>query len=98
MPTGGLQTPSVRSSASVYGTNTRISFRSSDNVDHPLNLYGPAKEFDELIANGYAPVRPAATGSRFFVVKEPWGRPDMSMWLFSATIRDGNAVRLLSGV
>src|SRR5260370_26385154 len=28
------------SSSSVYGANTRVPFLASDNVDHPLSLYG----------------------------------------------------------
>ena len=42
------------SSSSVYGANTRMPFRTSDNVDHPLNLYGVTKKANELMAHAYA--------------------------------------------
>jgi UDP-glucuronate 4-epimerase len=86
------------SSSSVYGANRRMPFRTSDNVDHPLSLYGATKKANELMAHAYAhlfglPV----TGLRFFTVYGPWGRPDMAMWLFAAAIRDGKPIRLFNG-
>ena len=85
------------SSSSVYGANTRMPFRASDNVDHPLNLYGATKKFNELMADAYAHLFALpATGLRFFTVYGPWGRPDMAMWLFAAAIRDGRPIRLFN--
>src|SRR5262245_57408836 len=72
------------SSSSVYGANTRVPFRTSDNVDHPLSLYGATKKANELMAHAYAHLfAMPATGLRFFTVYGPWGRPDMAMWLFA---------------
>src|SRR5947207_12330958 len=34
------------SSSSVYGGNSRVPFRASDNVDHPLSLYGATHRSD----------------------------------------------------
>jgi UDP-glucuronate 4-epimerase len=86
------------SSSSVYGANTRMPFRASDNVDHPLNLYGATKKSNELMAHAYAHLFALpATGLRFFTVYGPWGRPDMAMWLFAAAIRDGRPIRLFNG-
>jgi len=80
------------SSSSVYGGNTRMPLRTSDNVDHPLSLYGATKKANELMAHAYAHLFAIpATGLRFFTVYGPWGRPDMAMWLFSAAIMDGKA-------
>ena len=42
------------SSSSVYGANTRVPFRASDNVDHPLSFYGATKKANELMAHAYA--------------------------------------------
>jgi UDP-glucuronate 4-epimerase len=42
------------SSSSVYGANRHMPFRTSDNVDHPLNLYGATKKANELMAHAYA--------------------------------------------
>ena len=85
------------SSSSVYGANTRMPFRTSDNVDHPLNLYGATKKANELMAHAYAHLFAIpATGLRFFTVYGPWGRPDMAMWLFTAAITNGDPVRLFN--
>jgi UDP-glucuronate 4-epimerase len=86
------------SSSSVYGANTRIPFRTSDNVDHPLNLYGATKKANELMAHAYAHLFTLpTTGLRFFTVYGPWGRPDMAPLLFAAAIRDGAPIRLFNG-
>lgn len=36
------------------------------------------------------------TGLRFFTVYGPWGRPDMSPWLFSKAILNGQSIRLFN--
>jgi UDP-glucuronate 4-epimerase len=85
------------SSSSVYGANTRVPFRATDNVDHPLSFYGATKKANELMAHAYAllfalPV----TGLRFFTVYGPWGRPDMAMWLFTDAIVQGRPIKLFN--
>src|SRR5208282_932322 len=85
------------SSSSVYGANTRMPLRTSDNTDHPLSLYGATKKANELMAHAYASLFGVpATGLRFFTVYGPWGRPDMAMWLFTAAIMDGTPVKLFN--
>jgi UDP-glucuronate 4-epimerase len=85
------------SSSSVYGANSKMPFRVSQNVDHPLSLYGASKKANELMAHAYAhlfglPV----TGLRFFTVYGPWGRPDMAMWLFASAILAGQPIKLFN--
>jgi UDP-glucuronate 4-epimerase len=85
------------SSSSVYGANTRVPFRVSDNVDHPLSLYGATKKANELMAHAYAHLFALpATGLRFFTVYGPWGRPDMAMWLFTEAIMQGRPIKLFN--
>ena len=85
------------SSSSVYGANTRVPFRTSDNVDHPLSLYGATKKANELMAHAYSHLFALpATGLRFFTVYGPWGRPDMAMWLFAEAIMEGRPIRLFN--
>jgi UDP-glucuronate 4-epimerase len=85
------------SSSSVYGANTRMPFRTSDNVDHPLSLYGATKKANELMAHAYSHLFGLpATGLRFFTVYGPWGRPDMAVWLFTAAIMAGEPIRLFN--
>jgi UDP-glucuronate 4-epimerase len=72
-------------------------FRTSDNVDHPLSLYGATKKANELMAHAYAHLFGLpATGLRFFTVYGPWGRPDMAVWLFTAAIMAGEPIRLFN--
>lgn len=75
------------SSSSVYGLNERMPFRTSDNVDHPVSLYGATKKSNELMAHVYSRLFSIpVTGLRFFTVYGPWGRPDMAPFLFTAAI------------
>jgi UDP-glucuronate 4-epimerase len=85
------------SSSSVYGANTRMPFRVSDNVDHPVSLYGATKKANELMAHAYSHLFGLpSTGLRFFTVYGPWGRPDMAMWIFADAIARGEPIRLFN--
>ena len=85
------------SSSSVYGSNSKMPFRTSDNVDHPLSLYGASKKANELMAHSYSHLfNLPTTGLRFFTVYGPWGRPDMAMWLFTAAIEAGKPIKLFN--
>ncbi len=75
----------------------RLPFRTTDNVDHPLSLYGASKKANELMAHSYAHLfKLPATGLRFFTVYGPWGRPDMAMWIFTDAITRGQPIRLFN--
>jgi UDP-glucuronate 4-epimerase len=81
------------SSSSVYGANTRMPFSVHQSVDHPLSLYGATKKANELMAHTYAHLyRLPVTGLRFFTVYGPWGRPDMSPFIFTGKIIRGQAI------
>jgi UDP-glucuronate 4-epimerase len=85
------------SSSSVYGANTRVPFRATDNVDHPLSFYGATKKANELMAHAYAHLFALpVTGLRFFTVYGPWGRPDMAMWLFTDAIVQRRPIKLFN--
>jgi UDP-glucuronate 4-epimerase len=85
------------SSSSVYGANTKLPFRTSDNVDHPISIYAMSKKANELMAHSYAHLfRLPATGLRFFTVYGPWGRPDMAMWIFAEAILAGKPISLFN--
>jgi UDP-glucuronate 4-epimerase len=85
------------SSSSVYGANTAMPFATSQNVDHPLSLYGATKKANELMAHAYAHLFGLpTTGLRFFTVYGPWGRPDMAMWLFTSAIFAGKPIKLFN--
>jgi len=81
------------SSSSVYGANTSLPFSVHQNIDHPLSLYAATKKANELMAHTYAHLyRLPVTGLRFFTVYGPWGRPDMSMFLFTDKIIKGEPI------
>lgn len=81
------------SSSSVYGANTAMPFSVHQNVDHPLSLYAATKKANELMAHTYAHLyRLPCTGLRFFTVYGPWGRPDMSPFIFTQKIIAGEPI------
>ncbi|MDV6340820.1 NAD-dependent epimerase [Nitrosomonas sp. Is24] len=81
------------SSSSVYGANTHLPFSVHDNVDHPVSLYAASKKANELMTHTYSHLYGLpATGLRYFTVYGPWGRPDMSPWLFTSAILEGRAI------
>jgi len=81
------------SSSSVYGANTKMPFSVHQNVDHPLSLYAATKKAGELMAHTYAHLYQfPVTGLRFFTVYGPWGRPDMSPFIFTKKIIAGEPI------
>lgn len=85
------------SSSSVYGANTHMPFSVHDNVDHPVSLYAASKKANELMAHTYSHLYGLpTTGLRYFTVYGPWGRPDMSPWLFTSAILEGRAIDIFN--
>ena len=85
------------SSSSVYGSNQDIPFRVTDNVDHPISMYAATKKSNELMAHVYSHLyQLPSTGLRFFTVYGPWGRPDMSAFLFAKAIYSGETIKLFN--
>lgn len=86
------------SSSSVYGANKTTPFSVDQNVDHPVNLYAASKKSNELIAHAYSHLYGVrTTGLRYFTVYGPWGRPDMSTWLFTDSIMTGRPIDVFGG-
>ena len=85
------------SSSSVYGANAKLPFSTHDPVDHPVSLYAATKRSNELIAHSYSHLFDLpTTGLRFFTVYGPWGRPDMSMALFTSAILEGRPINVFN--
>ena len=83
------------SSSSVYGSNTKMPFSTSQNVDHPLSLYAASKKANELMAHTYSHLYDLpTTGLRFFTVYGPWGRPDMALFKFTKAILAGEKIEI----
>lgn len=81
------------SSSSVYGANVKVPFSVQDAVDHPVSLYAATKKANELMAHSYSHLFGLpTTGLRYFTVYGPWGRPDMSPWLFTSAMLEGRTI------
>ncbi len=94
----GRRLPKLRhfvyaSSSSVYGTNKEMPFSVDQRVESPSSLYAATKRSDELMTYCYAHLYDLpSTGLRFFTVYGPWGRPDMSAFIFTKAIFEGRPI------
>lgn len=85
------------SSSSVYGGNTKMPFTVGDQVDNPVSLYAATKKSNELMAHTYSHLYGLpTTGLRYFTVYGPWGRPDMSPWLFTSAILENRPIKIFN--
>jgi UDP-glucuronate 4-epimerase len=85
------------STSSVYGGNTNLPYREAAGADHPLQFYAATKRANELMAHAYSHLYGLpTTGLRFFTVYGPWGRPDMSPFLFTKAILEGQPIQVFN--
>ncbi len=85
------------SSSSVYGLNGKIPYSTHDSVSHPVSLYAATKIADEMMAHTYSHLyNISCTGLRFFTVYGPWGRPDMSPFLFADAISSDKPLKVFN--
>lgn len=81
------------STSSVYGANRALPFSVHHPTEHPVSLYAASKKANEMMAHAYSHLYALpATGLRFFTVYGPWGRPDMSPYLFTRAILAGEPI------
>ncbi len=93
----GLKHLVYASSSSVYGANEKLPFAVEDPVEHPVSLYAATKRSGELIAECYSRLHGLPmTGLRFFTVYGPWGRPDMSPYIFTKAIFEAQPIRIFN--
>ena len=85
------------STSSVYGASTDMPFAEDNLTDHPIQFYAVTKKANELTAHAYSSLYGLpTTGLRFFTVYGPWGRPDMSLFLFTKNIIEGKPISLFN--
>ena len=85
------------SSSSVYGGSAQPPFSIDDRVDQPVSLYAATKAADELMSHSYSHLfNLPMTGLRFFTVYGPWGRPDMSAYIFTRAILSGKPIAVFN--
>lgn len=88
-----LEHVAYASSSSVYGSNKKLPFAIEDRVDTPISLYAATKKSCELISHCYSHLFGInLTGLRFFTVYGPWGRPDMSAFIFTKAILNNQKI------
>ena len=85
------------SSSSVYGGSMQLPYSENNIVDHPVSIYAATKKSNELMAHTYSHLYSIpCTGLRFFTVYGPWGRPDMSYFLFTKSILSGEKIDIFN--
>lgn len=85
------------SSSSIYGLNGKVPFSEKDGIAHPVSLYAATKKSNELMAHSYSQLyNLPTTGLRFFTVYGPWGRPDMSPFLFADAILNDQPIKVFN--
>ena len=85
------------SSSSVYGSNEKVPYSVSDQVDNPVSLYAATKKSNELMAHAYSKLyNIPSTGLRFFTVYGPAGRPDMAYFGFTDKLIRGDTIRIFN--
>jgi len=83
----------IASTSSVYGANTQHPYSEMDKTDLPVSYYGATKKATESMAHSYAHLyKMDITMFRFFTVYGPWGRPDMTPWVFADKISKGEPI------
>ena len=81
------------SSSSVYGLNSKMPFSAKADVSHPTSIYAATKKANELMAHSYSHIyNIPTTGLRFFTAYGPYGRPDMSLFIFTKSILNNKAI------
>ncbi len=85
------------SSSSVYPQDSQQPFSIESRVDRPVSVYASTKAANELISHAYCEnFDLAQTALRFFTVYGPWGRPDMSYFLFTNAIVNSQPIGLFN--
>ena len=81
------------SSSSVYGINDFSKFSNKVATGHPIQLYAATKRSNELMGHAYSHLyKLPTTFIRLFTVYGPWGRPDMSLFLFVKNILNNKPI------
>lgn len=85
------------SSSSVYGSNKKVPYSTTDKVDNPVSLYAATKKSNELLAHAYSKLYGIpSTGLRFFTVYGPAGRPDMAYFGFTNKLVHNETIKIFN--
>ncbi|MGH2542266.1 MAG: GDP-mannose 4,6-dehydratase, partial [Ardenticatenaceae bacterium] len=85
----------LASTSSVYGDDTPRPFLESADTNKPLSPYAASKKAAEAMTYTYHHLYQIdATVFRFFTVYGPAGRPDMSVFIFTRSISEGETLKI----
>ncbi len=85
------------SSSSVYGNSQNSPFKIDGDTENPRSFYAATKRASELMTIAYSNLYGIpATGLRFFTVYGPWGRPDMSAFIFVKSILENRPIKIFN--
>jgi UDP-glucuronate 4-epimerase len=91
----GPETFIFGSSSSVYGTNEKVPFAESDEINQPISPYATTKRTGELLAYNYHHLYGLRISClRFFTVYGPAQRPEMAIHKFTSLLARGEPVTL----
>ncbi len=83
----------LASTSSVYGANTQMPYKETDQTNRQMSFYAATKKATEAMAHSYAHLYDLPiTMFRFFTVYGPWGRPDMAHFKFTRAILNGEPI------
>ena len=83
------------STSSIYGNSKKFPLKEKDETSRPLSLYAATKKSNEVLAYSYSNIfLLPTTGMRFFTVYGEWGRPDMALFKFTASIVNNKKIEL----
>lgn len=85
------------SSSSVYGNQKSGPFVEAELTDEPVSFYAATKKTNEIMARTYSYLyKIPITGLRIFTAYGPYGRPDMSYFLFANHYFTGKPITLFN--
>lgn len=83
----------MASSSSVYGANTKMPFKETDQTETQLSMYAATKKANEAMGHSYANLwNIPTTMFRFFTVYGAWGRPDLAYFKFTKAILEERTI------
>ncbi|MDA9324139.1 SDR family NAD(P)-dependent oxidoreductase [bacterium] len=83
----------IASTSSVYGANTKMPFKETDQSDHQVSFYAATKRAAEAMSHSYSHLYGIPTTMfRFFTVYGEWGRPDMALFKFTKAIMNNDSI------
>ncbi len=83
------------STSSVYGSSNNFPLKEKYLTDNPLSFYAASKKTNELLGYSYANIyQLPITFLRFFTVYGNYGRPDMSLYIFTKKILNNAKINL----